>query len=401
MRKKIGILKALVISALAITVSVPMKANAYIYRSTEYTQYTTATIITDKSNDGSVTYTNRANGKTFTEYGDGTTSGDKDYMLKSGEEASKYMVQVGDNETFKIPMPYNQTLGKLKITKGKGNIAAKICFSNIVTNEKLYIAREKATNKYYYTDYITGEKIYVNNKDADIRVNRAVYKIRIYGKKVGKAKIELPILDINGTKIGKKVFTIDITNNGDDLLSVTFGGKSLRKDLTKMSNYVGSGNSKNALGYVTKKKGKFKVTPNKFYEIKAIYMKKAVGYEKKNYQNPSGGTGSYTTPAQRGVDLNGDGDYNDTIYGIEESPSSNYVYEKIRNGQVVKLSNVPNSLTDNQSSLYRNGTAPNFEYSEKEKSNISTTDFIIIYRDKRDGNYKTALFNINRRISKK
>ena len=399
MRKKIGILQTVLITALTITTSVPMQANAYIYRSTEYSEYTEATIITNKSNDGSVTYTNRANGKTYTVYSDGTTAGDKDYRLKSGVEAKKYMVQVGDNVTFKIPMPYNQTLGKLKITKGKGNLAAKICFSNIVTNEKQYIAREKATGKYYYTDYITGQKVYVD-KDADIRFNRAVYKIRIYGKKAGKAKIELPILDVNGTKIGKKVYNIDITNNGNDLLDVTFGGKSLRKDLTNMKNYIGSGNSKNAVPYVTKKKGRFKVKPNKYYKIEAIYMKKAVGYEKK-YNNQEGRTESNLTASTKGIDLNGDGDFNDIIYGIEESPSSGYVYEKIRNGQVIKLSSVPDSKTESYIVQSRSGNEPNYEFSDKGKSNISTTDFIIIYRDKRDGNYKTALYNLKRRLSSK
>ena len=401
MKKKTGVISAALITAFAIAMSIPIKAGAYIYNEHEYKYYQKATIIEDKSSDGSTTYTNRANGKTYKVNADGTSEGNSDYDIRSGEAFDKYMVQVGSNETISIPMPYNQTLGKLKITKGKKNLAAKICLKNTVENYKEHILKDSATGRFFYRDYITGERVYVENRETDVRVNKAVYKIRLYGKKKGKARIELPVTDKNNNQINKKVINIEITDNDRIFTSVTFGGKSLNLDIPNMKNYIGSGNSQNEIPYITAKKGRFKVKPNKYYSVKAIYMKKAVGFEKKDLNKISATTGSYMVRTQKAIDLNGDGDCNDVIYGIEETPNGNWVYEKIRNGQVVKLSNVPNTLSDTHYSYSREGYGPNYEYYEKEKSNIATTYFIVVYVDKRSGEYRTTEFLLNRRISKK
>lgn len=397
MKKTKRIIWTAIAAALAFTMCVPMKAAAYILSSDQKRSYSSVTIIEDKAYDGSITYTNRANGKTYKVYEDGRKEGDPNYKYYCVESLDRYMVRIDGNETFEIRMPYNQKLGNLKITKGKKNLAAKVCFEHVVTNYQEHIRKDK-DGRYYYEDYRTNEKIYVYDADADIRTNRAVYKVRLFGKKKGKAKIEFPIEDFNGTKIGTKVINIDVTDDSRPIIKFTFAGKDVLLNTHKPGKYIGSGAGKNDREYVTSKKGRIRIKPNKYYTIQAIYVKKAAGFVKTPFQE-NGVTGTRMVRSGNGVDLNGDGDCNDVIYGISENEKG-CTYEKVRNGQVVKLSDVPGTLEDAQGTLDRNGRGPNYEYYENNKSNMATTVFYIIYRDKRDGSYNTSIYSIQRRLTK-
>ncbi|WP_026527713.1 hypothetical protein [Butyrivibrio sp. VCD2006] len=398
MKKIRGIIRTVIAAALVLSMCVPIKAEAYIYYSDEYNSYTRASVIEDKSSDGSVSYTNRVTGKTYKVYPDGRTEGDPDFNICGAKVLSRYMVQVGSNQDIKIAMPFNQKLGAFKITKGKKNLSGKIRFENIVRNHKESIIKDE-NGRYYYRDYLTGERIYVNDKNADIRTDRAVYKIRLYGKKKGKSRIEFPVENFNGNVIGKKTIDIDVTNDARVFTSVTFAGKELNLDINNMSNYIGSGKGKNEQKYVNFKKGRFKVKPNKYYQVHAIFVKRSAGYEQTDLQ-VNDVTGTQMTPVKKGADLNGDGDCNDIIYGIQESEEG-YTYEKVRNGQVVKLSNVPDSYTNVYGTCDRHGAAANYEYRETSSSNLATTTFIIVYRDKRDGMFRVSNYVLHRRISKK
>ena len=140
---------------------------------------------------------------------------------------------------------------------------------------------------------------------------------------------------------------------------------------------------------------------NKYARLKSIYMVTNTPYITKEYDKSYGyTTGYYAQNGTNAVDINGDGDFNDEIDGIKESASSDKVYKKIKNGSKVKLSNVPDSVTNTSITLDREEGLKDYRYLEQNSSNISTTQFIIIMQDKRTGEYLSQTVSIKRRISK-
>ena len=85
----------------------------------EFDYYNQVTITKDTDNNGNTTYTNKANGKTYTVYANGTTVGDDTYNIKSKEALKKETVELDNYKEISICLPYGQSsISKLKIKKG-------------------------------------------------------------------------------------------------------------------------------------------------------------------------------------------------------------------------------------------------------------------------------------------
>lgn len=368
--------------------SVSINSNAYV-------TCNDVTITKDTDNNGNTIYTNKANGRVYTVNADGTTSGNKDYKIRSTPILSSENVEIGKYKEISVELPYGQTsISKLKVKKGKNIISAKICKKAVTRGLKLNAAKDES-GEYYYLDRVTGERIYTGGKPY-IYVDYADYSIRVFGKKSGKAVIQFQTNDSNGNKVETKKITANVTNNADVMQEATFAGKSLLYDYSKSGNnkkYLYYNGSSDGAQTTNKKSGKLKIKLNKNYKIKAIYLRKKNEYETNQYDSNSIYYGYYTQNKQLAVDLNGDGDCNDIIDGIEETSGSEYSYERVRNGQKIKLSSVPSVYDNTDQTRKDNGE----RLVVKNTSSEAVTQIIVIYQDKRTGAY----YNWKKAIIKK
>ena len=363
----------------------------------EYDYYNDATITKDADNDGNVTYTNKANGKTYTVYANGTKVGDDTYRIKSKEAIKRDTVELGYYKEIKICLPYGQSsISNLKIKKGKGIITAKICKKTIVKGEKVQVTKNP-DGSYYYRDRLTGEIVNIGSQ-SEMYADYADYKVRVYGKKLGKAVLEYQINDSNGNKIAKKKIKIDVKENGNAIVSATFAGKSLLLDYSKNGNnknYIYNNGTKSGAKFTAKKSGKFKVKLSGNYRLKAIYVERLHGYEKVTPMPGPFYDGWDINPISKGLDLNGDGDFNDIIDGFEESKSTTVYYQKIKNGQKIVLNKQP-AIGGNDYIDKTDGS----RHTLTDNANTRSTTVYVVYQDKRTGSYYWWKTDICRLVKK-
>ncbi|WP_035764796.1 hypothetical protein [Butyrivibrio sp. NC2002] len=365
-----------------------------------------------------VDYNYSADGKTYTATSKETgksagyekvTWGDYDdyyYDRKSGDSdyATNYYVPKKVNVQLKcytdvtIPFSYGQvSISKLKVNSGKANITVKQSGydKNINDTYETYTENADGTSKRYYTDPATGAKTEITDSNKENLYNWGSATIRVYGKKAGKSVISFQINDANGNKVATKKITVTVKENASAFKNVTFAGKKLIEADGKHT----YDNINDGYDFTTKKSGKFKVTMNKGFKLKSIYVEKYLGEEKYASSDSYTSTRSITTR----LDLNGDGDCKDTIDGISESEKSSYSYEKIKNGKKVKLNTVPSY--DYEKLEYKDSKADGTEYTvtnENEyKGNLSSTRFYVVYQDTLTKEWDTSSFTITRRVSKK
>ena len=362
----------------------------------EFDYYNQVTITKDTDNNGNTTYTNKANGKTYTVYANGTTVGDDTYKIKSKEALKKETVELDNYKEISICLPYGQSsISKLKIKKGKGVITAKISRSRV--KKGFYLIFEKDTDgSYFYRDRLTGQKINMGTQKG-MYVDFADYTVRVYGKKLGKAVLEYQVNDSNGKKVDKKKINITVQRNGSAIQSLTFGGKSLLIDYSKNANnkkYIYYNGTKSGTNFTKMKAGKLKVKLGSDYRLKGIYVLRSNGatnvpMNDKRYK------GWERKSITKGLDLNGDGDFNDIIDGFEESKSTTIYYEKIRNGQKLVLNS---DLLDEQNDYI--DTSDNSTNTLNDTNNVRGTSIYIIYQDKRTGSYYWWRTSISRLVKK-
>lgn len=346
--------------------------------------YNSATITKDADNQGNVRYTNKANGKTYTVYADGRTEGDDTYNIKSKEAFKKETVEIGTYKDIRICLPYGQTsISNVKVKKGKGVITAKISEVIREKNVEITLAKE-ADGSYFYRDRLTGQKINVGTQ-TEVYGSYADYKVRVYGKKLGKAVLEYQVNDTEGNKVCKKTIKIDVKKNDEAVISATFGGKSLIYDYSKGANnkkYIFYNRSNVRGNETTKKKGRFKVKLSNNYTLKNIYVSRHMGQLYKRPIKDKRYQGWETDRTKMPLDLNGDGDFNDVIDGFEEGKEKVNCYERIRNGQKITL----NSDSSYDANDYID-TRDNSRHSYYELYNECLTTFYVVYQDKRNGSY--------------
>ncbi|WP_026527712.1 hypothetical protein [Butyrivibrio sp. VCD2006] len=357
-----------------------------------YDFYNSPAITKDADDQGNVKYTNKANGKTYTVYADGRTEGDDTYRILSKEALRKETVEIQKYKEISISLPYGQaSISNVKVKKGKNVISAKI--SEAITQKNKYIPYgREADGRTFYRERLTGEKVYVDAQ-TEMYTDYADYKIRVFGKKLGKAVLEYQVNDSAGNKICTKTIKINVKDNANAVLAASFGGKSLILDYSKNANnkkYIYNNKTKTGGQFTRKKSGKFRVKLAKDFQLKSIYVarydldKVEKPLNEKDYQ----GWDMYSATAP--LDLNGDGDCNDVIDGFEEKKESTVRYERIRNGQKIKLTKTTLKGGNDYIRKYDNS-----KHTLTESGNVSVTEIIVIYQDKRTGNYYWWATDIN------
>ncbi|WP_035767389.1 hypothetical protein [Butyrivibrio sp. NC2002] len=374
-------------SALALALSFalvsPVTANA---KMTDY----------NRNADGSYTATSKETGKsasytrvTEEEYSYKLTSGSSDFA-NTYYNYKKVKVQTGRYNYIDVPFSYGQvSVSKVKIKSGKDVATVKVAGYTKNTNVWYEDANDAGT--YYIIDPATGERIKktADATAADELKDYGAVQFRIYGKKAGNAVIQYQINDANGNKVATKKIKVTVGDTG--VKSVKFAGKEIYANVLE--------NAKSDT-YFNKKSGKLKVTMNKGYALKNIYVITDPGYEDK-VVNEDGDIERSTKTVR--LDLNGDGDCLDTIDGISESEKKTEVYTKVKNGKKIKLGSEP--YLSNYSKTFYDRTVDGKDYKgiyeNSSVGNVSSTRILIIYQDKLTKVYDTDYVDIYRTLSKK
>ncbi len=202
--KKVAIRLMSVILATALSASLKTGINARAYYDIGNSNLN---MDINKSNDGTVIYTNKLNGKQYIEYSDGTTSGDEDFRISSDDTSLQEVVELNEYTNYEVYLPGEATeITDIKITKGKKNITVKPSYTYKRLNWSEYM-KKSSDGRYYYYDYTTGNRVYVestDNKKPEVLTNISYYKFRIFGKQLGKSEITFNYRDKYGNILGTK-----------------------------------------------------------------------------------------------------------------------------------------------------------------------------------------------------
>ncbi|MCR5100193.1 MAG: hypothetical protein K6B41_02415 [Butyrivibrio sp.] len=371
------------------------------------------------------TYTNTITNQSSTTRSD--ISGSKDNVTTI---ADTVYVKSGEDSYLSIGLKNGDTSIKNVKSSKKKIMTAKLfnkLGSTTITNDRVYTSLDEAkTTQYYYTSL--GEKKIAATRTSTSEAwtytadyissngSSAIAYIKVSPKKAGKSVISFDIYNNSGVKTGSKKIKVIAQADTDVFKTFTYAGKSLIEKTygdTKYINY-GKSTSDSTFNVVSKKKGKLVVKTNKNYKIVKIEVGKlskaansgAINYDGTAYSNPDAYyTYAYsgTTTTGKKVDLNGDGDYLDTINGIDEQ-DVDFTYSTVKSGKQLKLSTVgynngnettvtaykgydyvakastaiTSTSTDSDKSLYA-PTAIKVTYYDKVTKTYTTTDPIILW----------------------
>ncbi len=261
-------------------------------------------------------------------------------------------------------------------------------------------------------------KTYDEAKAAAINVETttsgATRYIKIDAKKPGKTNLTFNIINKNGN-VSKVKTTIHVVDSISVFKTLSFGGQSLLFDNDETNNlYVSSGD---LYLYTTKAKGKFVAKTNKNYVIKSIEMgtlytenynmgisgkdREGKDYDYSDIYSSYSSSGKYTTHR---VDLNGDGDFDDIINGINESYVY-YKYKKIKSGKTVKLGTVGDNQNSSLSYTYkdlknRKGELRSYSRNVKTRNFVAPTSFRITIYDKITKSYDRVEVTVSHPVKK-
>ncbi len=394
------------------------------------------------------TYTNTLNGQTSDDKNDvGIDSGmPKTIVLNAG---SYYELDLYFNAG-------NVGITGLKSSKSKVASAVIAYQNKETTSDTVDIYKDSKKNKsFYYGAY--RERIYVSDPNAAINASSGTVTLRVNAKKKGSAKLSFNIVDRKGAKTASKSITIKVKDT-QPFKVLTYANKNLLSNPVigkEDKNYIYYGNNTDkdaslSSGYTTKSQGKLTVKMNSGYKLVKIQVgklyKEKIGSnldESDNKSNYAAGKrvwntykdkkqfDSYSGETTSGhkVDLNGDGDYLDTINGVTES-NVDYKYTQVRNNTKIKLSKVTRSFKynrktyngsaytsqvetdengavkkdDNDEEIRTYNLVDKEDYTEESGSNSSMyapTSILITYYDKEAGEYKVCDLTVYLRVSKK
>jgi hypothetical protein len=316
-------------------------------------------------------YTNRATGKSsvFRDLVDSNFTNDenvsrqfqKAIRIKKDEITYLSVALTGGDTTIKNIKSSKKKIATAKLYKKMGtetntnqDVASILGETDPTTGKTTW------TVSYYTT---VGAKIIVgtyDNYDAaeaarkavNTDASSAVRYIALTPKKTGKTNLSFDIVNKNGN-VSKVKTTVYVVSDTDVFKTFTYGGKSLLDDYSNPKNInYGKRENDTLWDVATKKKGKLVVKTNANYKIKSIEIGKL--YTEKwsegltgtdRYGNTYDRTDNYSAYSNSGtttthrVDLNGDGDFDDTVNGISES-NVRYKYTKVKSGKTIKLSTV-------------------------------------------------------------
>ncbi|MCR5656474.1 MAG: hypothetical protein K6G06_03330 [Butyrivibrio sp.] len=395
---------------LALTCAMPVSA-ATVYdidRNVTYKTNKDGSLSIDK--DNGTTYRNKITGETYVVDGRGKkVSGDKEKATTYEyykDFAPQIYVNLDNDYSYDVYLRPGETLAGFALTSGKKSAIITKCGEAVSDGYASY----DSETKQYYLERRDGSKDYVGSYEnaKALKLKKYTYRYRIFGKKVGKANLEIKIADRTGAITTYNVKVI-VSNDTRALKSVTYAGKELVIDMSKSGKnkkmLEAQTRNKNGIEYTTKKSGKFKVKMGKEYQFVTAYVIKPNPYVTKNNTEESG---SYIKNSSwikrgysRGIDLNGDGDFDDEIDGIRENSYDGYYCQKIKNNQRISLnksanesrrlttwtSKTTNKVEDKSSSYY--------------KSNMAVTHIIVVYQSKISKRFFNDQFTITLRVGKK
>lgn len=405
-------------AALAVTFISPMAVKAHDddthYSSQEHTYYDTdingewQTSKTGRKTfvPKSETYKNKVTGDTFTEdYDTGNETGNywaatRDYF----GNPTKLNVGVKGLYKFTLSAEAGESFdGKVKIKSGKANVSVK----QLGKHEWEEIPTYDGQAKQYYFDKLDGSREYVGAELTEeqryaMKRTYVEYTYALYGKKVGQAKLQYTI---NGSK---KKIKVKVVEDARPFKSVTYRGKSLQLDYnegaTNSNYYAKQSTNKAGNFYTTKKSGKFKVAMNKDFKFIAMYVLTDNDYETKTDNDPEGyyKSSSIERKSTGGIDLNGDGDYADTIDGIREASYSDQSYTKYTNKSAKINLSTSFDRVDSSWESWDSTKKSSYKGTHKYDGNIADTTILVVYQNKITKAFGTKTFTINyAKISKK
>jgi hypothetical protein len=259
----------------------------------------------------------------------------------------------------------NVGIANLKSSKKNVAVVSKVSEKKTITSGNVYISTDSKRQKFFYTGAY-GERIYVADKNVLINDSEGEATILINAKKKGTAKITFDVVNYQGQKTGSKTITVkvkdttpfkELTYAGKNLISTSVAGKEDKNYIYYGTDYDKEG-TKGA--YTTTAKGSLVVKMNSDYklvkiEIGKLYQEKInsnldktdnkslyeAGKKKRDTYTDADQFDEYSAVKVDGhlVDLNGDGDYLDTINGISESGST-WKFTTVKNKAKITLSKV-------------------------------------------------------------
>ncbi|WP_026664490.1 hypothetical protein [Butyrivibrio sp. FC2001] len=407
-------------AALTVTLVVPVNVNAAVYSGSEVYDIDRTGTSTIDENDKvshkitSETYKNRITGASWA-----TTTEDEDAEWKAQnyfKEIKKATIGTDEYVTWHFEGNPGEKVESVKIKSGKDVITIKKCGSS---EKDAYPTYDENTKQAFFRNY-DGSRDVVGTYDSwadfykaykSLKRTRYAMEYRIFGKKPGTAKLQYKL----GGK--KHKITITVSDDARAIQSVTYAGKRL--DETRDKDRKGNNgnilesqtNNKEGINYVTKKSGKISVKLGKDYKfVKAFYVKGTpYGTKNINIDNSDEYRIDKTTGSRirrnptTGIDLNGDGDTLDQIYGIEEKDFNANTVTFVKNNKKIKLDKIPDQektdITNTSGPV--GGTQYTQVRKEESKDNMATTTLYVVYKSKVTKTYGIRSYNITYRTSKK
>ncbi|WP_044913747.1 hypothetical protein [Butyrivibrio sp. WCE2006] len=403
-------------TAMIISLAVPGSAKAAVYSSTttvyDIDRQGTSSIEngTVKENVTGTIYRNRITGAAY----------DTSTKNADAERAATHYVQdvkkieVGTDSYYGLSInpEVGQTLDSVKIKSGKANISIKQSYKYETT---VYPSYDSKTKEVYFKKSDNTREVIATSEsyptEEQMKAWKRVdtnYTYRIFGKKPGKAKIEY-------TVSGKKTkVNVTVSDDARVFKAVSYAGKKLTRDLdrnaTNANVWTSNTSNKAGINYVTKKSGKFKVTMGKNYKFVKAFVIKSTPYEVKTdadsysynskYWSYSRSWSKSQTARQKttGIDLNGDGDTLDTIYGINENDYSEDTVQVIGNNKKITLDTTP---IKDEYTYTENDNGREYSTVRSSQSNMAEdTRIIVVYQNKITKTFGTDHFDITYRTSK-
>lgn len=412
--KKVSKLCTMALAAvMAISFAAPINSKAAyptIYDTGYETYYDIDESVEYKNNqDGSltpttktVTYRNKVTGETCVKDARGNTiSGDYDKATKSYEYGVPKKITIGTDEyvNYSIRLHEGEKLKSFKVKSGKGCVSIKKAGMS---------SSDTSGYSYYYNkpDYDM-ENYGFDSRYAPSETKTYSYVYRLGGRSVGTSVLEIKIKDGVGA-IKTLDIKVTVTNDNRVFKSLTYAGKNLlldlNKDATNKKLLYAQTKNKSGIYYTKKKSGKFKVKMGDNYKFVAAYVVKPNAYktetDTRKYNSYTSTRTYLEREYSRGIDLNGDGDYEDTINGIRENNFSGCNVKKIGKSAKITLNTIPTQTnTTSYNTDNKTGEVSNYS-SSYNNDNIAHTMIIIAYQDKMTKSFSTAMVPVFLRVGK-
>ena len=404
-------------AAMTITLVAPVNANAFYSdenNSATYTRNDDGEIT--RSNTTSSTTTNKVTGATYTYNNETDEETGDEYAASHYSNGIRKKLDVGTNGYASLDVDLNpgDDITSIKITKGSKYITMK---KSDEYSEKVHPDWDSDAKQYYFRN-LDGTKEYISlasnhtqdEYEAAGRIQKS-YSFRIFGKKKGTAEIKVVVKDAAGKSKTSKV-KVTVSDDARAITGISYAGKKLLLNHNKgaaVNTYEAQSTNKAGNYYFTKKSGKFKVTMGKNYKFVNAYVITPNAYTTKTTNDDDSWEGyvdkETTTYAVRqysyGLDLNNDGDYEDTIDGISERRYRNCSYKKVKNNKNIKLNTVPDKTDITTTNTYGSTGQYSRNSVEKSSSNMADTYVIIVYQDKVTKEFHNYGLTLTYRTSKK